>query len=103
MELTVFRCTQCGTTLFPARYLCPHCGADQWVATPAGPGTIEETTVVRHRVGAQGAGDAHLASVRTAAGPVVVARLDQALQPGDIVTLALDDAMRVLAHPHAGA
>ncbi|TAL55969.1 zinc ribbon domain-containing protein [Pandoraea sp.] len=99
MELMVFRCRQCGTTLFPSRYLCPQCGADQWAEVPAGLGTIEQATVVRHRVGVPGAGDAHLASVRTSAGPMVVARLDQALPPGEVVTLTLDDAMRVLAHP----
>lgn len=98
--LTVFQCKGCGATLFPARYLCPRCGAADWREQAAPRGTLEECTVVRHRVGAQAHGGVPLASVRTDAGPVVVARLDAAGRPGrpgDAVTLWLDDAMRVLA------
>jgi uncharacterized protein len=95
--LTIFRCRACGEALFPARYRCPHCGADDWVNEPAPLGTIEECTVVRHRVGAHGAGDVHLASVRTAAGAVVVARLDGPAREGEAVALTIDDDRRVLA------
>jgi hypothetical protein len=44
-------------------------------------GSVAESTVVRHRVGAQGGGDVHLASVTTSAGPIVIARLAAGMQP----------------------
>lgn len=98
MNLIVFYCRQCDAVLFPARYLCPHCGTSDWEEQVAEGGTIEEITVVRHRVGAQRGEDVHLATVRSTAGPVVIARLDEAMRPGAKVRLELDAAMRVLGH-----
>jgi uncharacterized OB-fold protein len=95
MTLKVFQCTQCGATLFPARYFCPACGGGQWRECAVERGTLAESTVMRHRVGTQGAGDVHLASVVTSAGPIVIARLESAMQFGDAVRLNLDDAGRV--------
>jgi len=95
--LAIERCKACGEAVFPARYRCPRCGAAHWTREPAGGGAVEESTVVRHRVGAQGAGDVYLACVRTQAGPVVVARSDTALREGETVTLFIDEAMRVWA------
>jgi uncharacterized OB-fold protein len=95
MTLRVFQCTQCGVTLFPARYFCPACGGGQWRECAVEHGTLAESTVVRHRVGAPGDGDVHLASVVTSAGPVVIVRLEQAMQFGDTVSLDVDEAGRV--------
>jgi uncharacterized protein len=95
--LSILRCNACGEALFPARYRCPHCGDATWTSEPAARGVVEESTVVRHRVGAQGSGDVHLASVRTQAGPVVIARSVAALRAGEAVSLAIDDTMRVWA------
>lgn len=98
--LTIFRCRACGEALFPARYRCPQCGAADFANEDAPHGTIEEATVVRHRVGAaRDSGDVHLASVRTAAGVVVIARLDAALPGGTPAALFIDDEHRVLARP----
>lgn len=109
--LTIFRCRACGEALFPARYRCPRCGAADWMEEAAPEGVVEESTVVRHRVGALGAGDVHLASVRIGAGAVagavveavvglvVIARLDGPLGAGEPVRLTIDDALRVLARP----
>lgn len=96
MTLKVFQCTQCGHTLFPARYFCPACGGGQWRECGVERGTIAESTVLRHRVGAQGDGDVHLASVVTSAGPIVIARLEHALRSGDAVSLDVDDGGRVI-------
>ncbi|MFM0666926.1 zinc ribbon domain-containing protein [Paraburkholderia sediminicola] len=96
MTLKVFQCTQCGMTLFPARYFCPACGGAQWSECAVERGNIAESTVVRHRVGAQGGGDVHLASVATSAGPIVIARLEAAMQSGDSVSLDVDDAGRIV-------
>ncbi|HKT95299.1 MAG TPA: zinc ribbon domain-containing protein [Paraburkholderia sp.] len=95
--LAIQRCNACGDAVFPARYRCPRCGAADWKREPAAGVAVEESTVVRHRVGAQGRGDVYLASVRTQAGPVVIARSDTALREGEAVALVIDDAMRVRA------
>ncbi|RQH08569.1 Zn-ribbon domain-containing OB-fold protein [Paraburkholderia dinghuensis] len=101
--LTIFRCRACGEALFPARYRCPRCGAADWRDEDAPSGVTEESTVVRHRVGALGAGDIHLATVRTDAGAVVIARLDAPasgpVRAGEPVLLTIDNAKRVLARP----
>ncbi|QGZ61016.1 Zn-ribbon domain-containing OB-fold protein [Paraburkholderia acidisoli] len=95
--LTIFRCRACGEALFPARYRCP-CGEAEFTEEDASTGALEEATVVRHRVGAaRETGDVHLASVRTAAGVVVIARLDEALAAGSAVTLSIDDQQRIRA------
>ncbi|QCP52015.1 rubredoxin [Trinickia violacea] len=99
MTLSVFQCTQCGATLFPARVFCPACGGAQWRECAVVRGTVNESTVVRHRVGAQEGGDVHLASVVTSAGPVVIARLEQGVLAGDEVALDMDEANRILARP----
>jgi uncharacterized protein len=99
MTLIVFQCKHCGTTLFPARYFCPACGGGQWRECVVVHGTVAESTVVRHRVGAQAAQashDVHLASVVTTTGPIVIARLNRALQSGDAVRLDVDEAGRIL-------
>ncbi|MFD1554174.1 hypothetical protein ACFSHT_00845 [Paraburkholderia silviterrae] len=53
-------------------------------------GTVLAATVVSHRVGASEPGAVHLASVRTDAGPVVIARLDVAARKGETVSLEVD-------------
>ncbi|MGF6995465.1 Zn-ribbon domain-containing OB-fold protein [Paraburkholderia sp. GAS32] len=97
MSIKVFRCTHCGTTLFPARYLCPSCGGAEWSALDAEGGTVTAATAVRRRVGADNGGDIHLASVATDAGPIVIARLDSPVETGDAVSLALDAQHRIVA------
>jgi uncharacterized protein len=98
MTLKVFRCKQCGRMLFPARYFCVICGGAEWDEHVVERGTVAEATVVRHRIGEQQRGDVHLASVATSAGPIVIARLDQATPAGDEVYLEIDEANRILAH-----
>jgi uncharacterized OB-fold protein len=83
-------------TLFPARYFCPACGGGQWSECAVERGNIAQSTVVRHRVGAQGGGDVHLASVATSAGPIVIARLEAGMQPGDSVSLDVDETGRIV-------
>ena len=75
------------------------CGGADWDEHGVERGTIAETTVVRHRAGAQQGADVYLASVATCVGPVVIARLDQAMSAGAAVRLEIDDANRILAHP----
>jgi len=96
MSVQIFRCTRCGATLFPARYLCPACGNNAWSALDVARGTVIASTVVRHRVGTGNGGDIHLASVATQAGPIIIARLEQAVQAGDVVSLTLDAQHRIV-------
>lgn len=101
MTLKVFQCKQCGSTVFPARYVCFECGGAEWRERVAERGTIDELTTVRRRVGAQDGSDVLLASVTTDAGPIVIARLERAVRAGDAVSLAIDEQNRVLALPIA--
>jgi uncharacterized OB-fold protein len=99
--LMVFACGVCGAVEFPRRLLCPQCGSVQQHEVAAGAGTVEETTVVRHRAGAHGEAPVHLATIRTQAGPRVIARLGSALLRGAQVSLQqqADDAIVAEALP----
>jgi uncharacterized OB-fold protein len=97
-SLDVHQCVQCGKTLFPARYFCPACGGADWLRRVAQTGTVMETTVVRLRVGEPGAQPLHLATVRTQAGPVVIAHIDALLADKTCVSLAVDSSHRIVAH-----
>lgn len=97
MKLEVFRCAACGTTLFPARYLCPACGGAQWTKPVVSSGTVLAATTVSHRVGAREPGAVHLASVQTDAGPVVIARFEAAARKGETVLLEVDEESCILA------
>lgn len=99
MTLSIFQCTECDHTLFPARYLCPNCGGADWRGVPFTQGTVTEATVVHQRVGQSNAGPLHLASVVSSAGPIVIARSDVALHAGDIVRLTLDAGGAIVASP----
>jgi uncharacterized OB-fold protein len=66
-------CEACGAAAFPARALCSRCGEAAWRDEPAGAGTVEEVTRTR---------EATLASVRLDLGPVVIVRVDDAVEPG---------------------
>jgi uncharacterized protein len=87
----VFACSACGHVDFPRRLLCPRCGTGMFRAVDASEGHVEETTVVRHRAGGGEAGEGQrLATVRTTAGPRVIARLDEDAARGDRVELWLE-------------
>lgn len=101
MELSAYRCTHCAAVCFPRRHFCPACGGGRWSTVDASRGEIDEITVVRHRAGAGSRQPTVLATVRTVAGPAIVARLEHAARRGDAVRLALDAAGAVVASPGA--
>ena len=74
--LVVFVCQTCGEAVFPARALCPRCGDNRWREQTVGDGVVEQAT--EHR-------GVPVASVRTALGPVVIARCSE--KPGSRVRL----------------
>lgn len=88
----VFECTMCAHRMFPQRLLCPRCGRREFRETTSGPGILEEVTTSRT--------GAPIGSVRTDAGPVVLARLDGVIKPGMRVQLADNDG--VVASPSKG-
>ena len=78
---SVLRCTRCGLAAWPAPALCRACGCRELRSEQAGAGLVEETTAADPVV---------LGTVRTDAGPIVVARIEGAL-PGERVALQVED------------
>ena len=76
-------CAACGHAVFPARALCPACGVREWCTELATTGTVEQVTT--HR------GGGTIVSVRTALGPVVIARAGEGTAPGSAVVLGFVD------------
>jgi uncharacterized OB-fold protein len=99
MSPAAFECTSCGVRVFPRRYFCRGCGAGQWREVDAGEGTIDETTLVRHRAGAGARPPTLLASVITCAGPAVVAKLEAPAARGAPVQLRLEADGAIVASP----
>ena len=73
----VSRCVECGLSAWPPPAMCRRCGSLGFAPEPAPGGTLEEVT-------------GSLGTVRTDAGPMVVARVWGA-QPGAAVTLRVVD------------
>jgi uncharacterized OB-fold protein len=78
---SVVRCARCGLAAWPAPALCRACGSSDLRAEQAATGLLEETTAADRIV---------LGTVRTDAGPMVVARVEDA-SAGERVALQLDD------------
>jgi uncharacterized OB-fold protein len=83
-------CSACGHAVFPPRLLCPKCAGSQWREEAVDRGVVEEATEALFRAGSEPV-TRRLASVRTDAGPIVIARLLDDARPGAAVSLALSD------------
>ncbi|MFT8245477.1 hypothetical protein [Roseomonas sp. BN140053] len=94
MSVPVMRCDRCGQTCYPARLLCFRCGHDGWTALPCETGVVEECTTLPGR---DDQAPLVLASIRSALGPVMVARLPAVLPRGTPVRLRPGEARSVLA------
>jgi uncharacterized OB-fold protein len=79
-----------GHAVWPPRVLCPVCASGEWSSEPAEAGVVEEVTEVA---------GTRIASVRTDAGPRVVARLEGELGPGDRVALRVEGGAPVAGPP----
>ena len=77
MTLTLFVCESCGRAVFPHRFLCPDCGGREWGTQPVEGGTLEAAAEREVRVGA----------VRTALGPLAIARVETDALEGAEVSL----------------
>ena len=77
MSLPVFVCESCGRAVFPRRFLCPVCGGSEWREEAVDDGVLEAAAEREVRVGA----------VRTRLGPLAIARVESAAEPGARVAL----------------
>lgn len=82
---TVSRCARCGLSAWPPPAMCSRCGSLEFAPEPAPGGTLEDATE-----SAGPDGPVTLGTVRTSAGPVVIARVVGA-RPGAEVTLRVRD------------
>ena len=73
----VSRCAECSLSAWPPPAMCRRCGSIEFAPEPAAGGTLEEAT-------------GSLGTVRTDAGPMVIARVAGA-RPGAAVTLRVVD------------
>jgi uncharacterized OB-fold protein len=80
VSLRVFVCESCGRAIFPQRFLCPDCGGREWRDEAVDAGTLEAAAEREVRVGA----------VRTSLGPLVIARIESAAEPGSEASLDQD-------------
>jgi uncharacterized protein len=91
----VFVCVACNHPVFPARLLCPRCGAADWRRTEVEEGVIEETTILRRAPGASSFEPVRIAAVRLEPGVRVTARLASDAGPGASVRLDYRDGVTV--------
>jgi uncharacterized OB-fold protein len=97
--VTIDACSFCGHACFPARLLCHRCGGADWNSFAVRDGLIEERTMVHHQADAAAPETVFLASVRTAAGVLLLARLPREFERGTPVSLAVAAGGAILAHP----
>jgi len=86
MSLHVFVCASCSRAVFPRRLLCPDCGGAEW---------RRETVEAGVLAAMADRGDVRIDAVHTAAGPLVIARLEGEPQPGGAVPFGEDDDVPV--------
>jgi len=94
---TVRACAACDHAVYPPRILCPRCGGAAWKRRIADSGVVEELTVRRPVLKRRqlpwgnwlDQEATRLASIRTDAGPRIVARVPEGVEVGDRVTLSL--------------
>jgi len=88
---TVDQCTACGHCAYPPRYLCPRCHGAQWKTRRVVRGILQQYTETRGRDAEGAPRTVPLATLRTDAGPLVVARLAGPAVKGASYTLTLQD------------
>jgi uncharacterized OB-fold protein len=91
----VWRCSACGHAVFPARLLCPRCGAADWESREVDEGVVDGATVVRRAPGGPLPVPVPLGTVSLEGGVLVVARLEPGLEEGHSVRLEYRDGVPV--------
>jgi uncharacterized OB-fold protein len=88
-------CSACGRAVFPARLLCPRCGANSWHSEDVDQGVVEEVTLLRRAPGGKLAEPVPLGTVQLDGDVLVVARLEPTMEPGAPVRLEYRDGVPV--------
>ena len=81
--------------MFPARVLCPSCGASAWEGLQVDEGVVEEATAVERAPGGPLPIPVRLGSVRLPGGVLVVGRLGRGVEEGRSVRLEYRDGVPV--------
>ena len=79
MKIDIQTCVACGEHYFPHRALCRRCGGGAFSVTTAEQGEVERATVLTD--------GSVIATVRTDVGPLVIARAEAHVEPGDVISL----------------
>lgn len=87
----VSRCRSCGTGYFPSRLICRNCQKADWSEDRVCEGFIEEITIVRHSMGTANWKPKIIASVKTSEAQLIVASLEENVEPGSTVMLFEQD------------
>ena len=85
MTFAVAACAECGLKAWPRPAMCRRCGSLRFEEIPAPDGVLEEVAEAQAGI---------IGTVRTVAGPIVIARVDDAAV-GAPVRLALQDGSLV--------
>ncbi len=83
----LWRCTRCGTALFPQRLLCPRCHGAAFEVERIHEGVVEEVSIIRHMIGQADWRPRRIANVRTKAGPSITVGLRDDSGPGTVIEL----------------
>jgi uncharacterized OB-fold protein len=87
MSVKLSVCACCGHVYFPARHICHRCGDSAWTSMTVSHGILETSTTLLHQAGAEAPVNTYLGAVRTAAGPILLSRLDKLGAPNARVRL----------------
>jgi uncharacterized OB-fold protein len=87
----IWRCTGCGTRVFPQRLLCPHCHGSAFAQERVTEGVVEEVAVIRHMIGQENWQPRRIANVRTPAGVSITVGLRDGSEPGTVVQLVEEE------------
>ena len=85
--VTIWRCANCRTGVFPERLLCPRCHGDKFTPERTHEAVVEEISVIRHMLGQENWQPRRIASVRTADGQLMTVGLRDESGPGARVQL----------------
>jgi uncharacterized OB-fold protein len=85
--VAIWRCTKCGTGLFPEPLLCSRCHAHEFARDRVADGVVEEISVIRHMLGQENWQPRRIASVRTSDGQLMTVGLRDESGPGTRIEL----------------
>ena len=85
--VTISRCANCHTALFPEPLLCPRCHGASFTADRVHEAVVEEISVIRHMIGQENWQPRRIANVRIVKGPLMTVGLRDESSPGTTIEL----------------